>query len=129
MASSPADTNEPLLFRIPKSDQPRELPSELGLNLVVRDREVIESLLEQEEFGSRDTYALDALRIGVMALRHANTRLDAELLRRETSQLLGTLSQTLSHYSQTTRDQLNSTLKDYFDPKDGRFNEIGRAHV
>lgn len=127
MASSSADTSKPLLFRIPKSDQPRELPSELALNLVVRDREVIEALLEQDEFGSRDAYALDALRIGVTALRHANTRLDAELLRRETSQLLGTLSQTLSHYSQTTRDQLNSTLKDYFDPKDGRFNErVGR---
>jgi hypothetical protein len=128
VASSSTDVSrEPLLFRLPKSDRPRDLPGELRLELVVRDREVIEALLEQAEVGTRDEFALDALRIGVMALRHANTRLDADLLRRETSQLLSSLSQTLTHYTQTTRDQLNNTLKDYFDPKDGRFNErVGR---
>jgi hypothetical protein len=118
---------EPLLFRMPKSLRDGDIPRELPLELVVRDREVIEALLEQEELGTRDTFALDALRIGVMALRHANTRLDADLLRRETSQLLGTLSQTLDKYSQSTGDQLNRTLKEYFDPNDGRFNErVGR---
>ncbi|MCO6045162.1 hypothetical protein NG895_14720 [Aeoliella sp. ICT_H6.2] len=128
MASSSTDSStEPLLFRLPKSARDGELPRELPLELVVRDREVIEALLEQEELGTRNTFALDALRIGVMALRHANTRLDADLLRRETSQLLGTLSQTLEHYSKNTGEQLNRTLKEYFDPSDGRFNErVGR---
>ncbi len=122
MATKPVES-EPLLFRISKSESAHDLPSELPLELVVRDRDVIEALLEQDEVDARESYALDALRIGVMALRHANTRLDADLLRRETSQLLSTLSQTLTHYTQSTRDQLNNTLKDYFDPKDGRFNE------
>lgn len=128
MASSSSETsNQPLLFRISKSALDGELPRELPLKLVVRDREVIEALLEQEELGTRDTFALDALRIGVMALRHANTRLDADLLRRETSQLLGTLSQTLDTYTKHTGENLNRTLKEYFDPSDGRFNErVGR---
>lgn len=128
MASPSVDLpQEPLLFRMPKSLRDGDVPRELPLELVVRDREVIEALLEQEELGTRDTFALDALRIGVMALRHANTRLDADLLRRETSQLLGTLAQTLEKYSTTTGDQLNRTLKEYFDPNDGRFNErVGR---
>lgn len=116
-------SGEAYLFRMPKSSLDRETPSELPLELVVRDREVIEALVEQEEPAKREAFALDALRIGVMALRHANTRLDADLLRRETGQLLGTLGQTLDRYTQTTGDQLNRTLKDYFDPKDGRFNE------
>ncbi len=128
MASPSTDsTGEPLLFRMPKADRQRPLPSELELSLVVRDRDVIEALVEQDELGTQDEFALDALRIGVMALRHANTRLDADLLRRETSQMLTTLSQHLSHYTQTTREQLNGTLKEYFDPSDGRFNErVGR---
>lgn len=126
MASSSTDSSEALLFRMPRSGH-QELPRELPLELTVRDREVIEALLEQEDSTSRESYALDALRIGVMALRHANTRLDADLLRRETSQLLSTLGQTLDRYSQTTGDQLNRTLKEYFDPNDGRFNErVGR---
>lgn len=120
-------TSEAYLFRVSKpetdGETTRETPRELPLELVVCDREVIEALLEQQEPSARESYALDALRIGVMALRHANTRLDADLLRRETSQLLGSLGQTLDRYTQTTGDQLNRTLKDYFDPQDGRFNE------
>ncbi|QDU59010.1 hypothetical protein Pan181_52510 [Aeoliella mucimassa] len=112
-----------MLFRVPKSPADGDLPEELHLELLVRDREVIAALEELESDERREAFALDALRIGVMALRHAGTRMDADLLRRETSQLLGTLSQTLDRYSQSTGDQLNRSLKEYFDPNDGRFNE------
>lgn len=114
------DRSEALLFRVPR-DRTQEMPEELPLQLTVRDREVIEALVERED--DREPFALDALRIGVVALRHASTRLDADLLKRETSQLLSTLGQTLERYSHTTREQLNGSLKEYFDPQDGRFNE------
>jgi len=129
MADSYIDENsEALLFRVPRERDHESVPDELTLELTVREREVIEALVEREagangKGGDREEFALDALRIGVVALRHASTRLDADLLRRETSQLLSTLGQTLDRYSHTTREQLNGSLKEYFDPQDGRFNE------
>lgn len=129
MANSYSDeVGEALLFRVPNPRGAEPLPDELSLTLTVRDREVIEALLEHEagadgRGGDREQFALDALRIGVVALRHASTRLDADLLRRETSQLLSTLGQTLERYSHTTREQLNGSLKEYFDPQGGRFSE------
>ena len=119
----PNSSSEPVLFRVPKATRDADSADELHLELTVRDREVIAALEEQESDERRNEFALDALRIGVMALRHAGTRMDADLLRRETSQLLSTLSQTLDRYSTTTGEQLNRALKEYFDPNDGRFNE------
>src|SRR5690606_35656172 len=93
------------------------------LDLVVREREVIEALVERQAGEEREAYALDALRIGVLALRHASSRLDADMLRHETSQLLANLGQKLDHYAQSSHERLHGSLKEYFDPQNGRFNE------
>jgi len=114
---------ESVLFRLPKPASPEDLPDEMRLHLRVRDREVIEALCERDLPGEREEFALDALRIGVVALRHATGRLDADLLRRETTGMLTTLGQTLERFSQSSQEKLSGSLKEYFDPKDGRFNE------
>lgn len=119
--------SQAVLIRMPKGaarrELPGELPGELPLELLVRDREVIEALLEREAGDDRERFALDALRIGVIALRNATGRVDAELIQRETSQMLASLGQTLDHHARQAREQLNGSLKEYFDPQDGRFNE------
>lgn len=123
MPNSTTDRNgETLLFRIPRS-RGEELPSELPLDLLVREREVIEALVERPQGEERQAFALDALRIGVLALRHATSRLDADLLRHETSQLLSNLGQQLEHYAHSSHERLHGSLKEYFDPQNGRFNE------
>lgn len=115
-------STEAVLFRLPREERAERRDS-LALELLVRDREVIDALLEHRDEGDREQFALDALRIGVVALRHASGRLDAEMLRRETTQLLTTLGEKLEHHAQSSHERLNGALKEYFDPQNGRFNE------
>ena len=101
----------------------RELPFSLPLELQVDDRDVIAELEKYPEGPERDEFALEALKIGVLALRRASTALDGEFIQRETTRLLDTLRHQLDGYSHTANEQLSHTLKDYFDPNDGRFSQ------
>jgi hypothetical protein len=101
----------------------RELPFSLPLELQVDDRDVIAELEKYPEGPERDEFALEALKIGVLALRRASTALDGEFIQRETTRLLDTLRHQLDGYSRTANEQLSHTLKDYFDPNDGRFSQ------
>ena len=60
----------------------------LELELTVVDRETIEDLLAYPAGADRERFALDALRIGVLALRQARGRVDADLIQRETQRML-----------------------------------------
>lgn len=100
-----------------------ERPESLTLDLKVRDREVVEALLAHPEGRRRSDFALDALRIGVLALRHANSQVDSELIRNASAELMENLQKTLQQYSANTQEKMGTTLKDYFDPENGRFNE------
>lgn len=122
MTHSTDSMPESVLLRLPREQRPNSRDS-LAIDLLVRDREVIDALLEHRDEEDRERFALDALRIGVVALRHASGRLDAEMLRRETTQLLTTLGEKLEHHAQSSHERLNSSLKEYFDPQNGRFNE------
>jgi len=71
----------------------------------------------------RDELALGALKIGVLALRQAQGRVDAEAVRTEGERLIASLgAQLVTHQGQMT-GQLAATLREYFDPSSGRFNE------
>jgi hypothetical protein len=100
-----------------------DYPFELALSLVVRDRDTIEALCQYDEGFERDEFALSALRIGVLALRHVRGQVDADLVRREGDQLLAGLKSHLGHHAQTIQDRLASLLREYFDPDSGRFPE------
>jgi hypothetical protein len=99
------------------------LPFGLPLELLVEDRDVIQELERFPEGPERDEFALEALKIGVLALRRASTALDGEFIQRETTRLLDTLRRQLDDHARAAQERLNLSLKEYFDPQDGRFSQ------
>lgn len=108
-------------------DHPTNPPELMRLELLVRDRDTLEALAEQPEGRARMDFALDALRIGVLALRHASSRIDADLVKNASAELLGNLQKALEDHAKTTQDRTSVVLKEYFDPSSGRLPErLGR---
>lgn len=100
-----------------------ELPFAIQLELYIRDPDLVAELEKHAEGPERDEFAIEALKIGVLALRRASTAFDGEFIQRETSRLLESLKQQLDEHSRSSHDRLNHSLKEYFDPKDGRFSQ------
>jgi hypothetical protein len=100
-----------------------EIPFSLPLELVVRDSEVIAELMTHAEGAERQSFALNSLRIGVLALKQARGRIDADLVRRESERLMAELQRELGEHTQLVHTRLTGSLKEYFDPADGRFHE------
>jgi hypothetical protein len=100
-----------------------ELPFAVELELHVTDRETIAELVAHAEGGPRDEFALEALKIGVLALRRASSALDGEFIRRETDRLLEGLAGQLTQHANSARERLESTLGKFFDPDGGQFTE------
>jgi hypothetical protein len=106
--------------RIP-NDIAGELP--ILLELLIHDREVIRALSEYPEGEARNQYAAEALKIGVVALRHVGGMITADQFRRDGDRVLGDLQKSLEEHKHTVQLQLENKLKEYFDPKDGRFTD------
>ena len=100
-----------------------DIPFSVPLELTVEDRDTIRALVQYAEGPERDDYALEALKIGVLALRHAAGALDTEFIQRETTRLVETLDQRLDTHARQAHDRLATSLKEYFDPEDGRFSQ------
>lgn len=100
-----------------------ELPALLSLTLDVRDPDVIAMLAPIQEGRDRNQQALDALRIGVLALRNATSRVDADRVKDAGDQLLGQLQQSLEQHAKHAQQQTAQVLKEYFDPESGRLSE------
>lgn len=113
------ETHNETVIRMPAEDLPYSIP----LVLQVEDRDTIRSLVEYDAGPDRDDYALEALKIGVLALRHAAGALDADFIQRETTRLVETLGQELNTHARQSHDRLTGSLKEYFDPQDGRFSQ------
>ena len=100
-----------------------DAPAMLALELDVRDPAVIEALAALPEGRERNDYAIDALRIGVAALRHATNRADAEQVRSAGDQLIKQLQQALDAHAKHSQQQTAAVLGEYFDPESGRLAE------
>jgi hypothetical protein len=100
-----------------------DLPFAIDLELRVEDRDVIAALVNYPDGPVRDEYALEALKIGVLALRRASSALDGEFIQRETTRLVETLRENLDHHSRSAHERLSLSLKEYFDPEGGRFSQ------
>jgi hypothetical protein len=98
-------------------------PAGLILTLHISDPELCAELEEHEEGRPRHDFAVSALKIGTLALRHAKGRIDAERIREEGERLLENLGSALAEHQRGLVQQLTSNLKEYFDPQSGRFNE------
>jgi len=68
----------------------------LVLNLVIEDPEVSAELRRRAEGHARNTFAVSALRIGILALRQAQGNVDAEVVRNEGQRLIAELSRELA---------------------------------
>lgn len=95
----------------------------LELSLVVTDSELCAMLERHAEGRARHDFAVEAMRIGALALRQAQGQIDADRVRREGEHLLGQLGHVLNGHQKVMTQQITSSLKEYFDPETGRFNE------
>ena len=93
------------------------------LEMLVDDPLIVPELLAHAPGVERDKFALTALRIGVLALKQAQGRLDADVIRGEGDRLLSTLEERLGAHQRSVQEQVAVTLREYFDPTSGRFNE------
>src|ERR1035437_6727745 len=93
------------------------------LTLVVSDHESVAELLQKTEGRERDEDALTSLRIGILALKHARGQIDADAVRLEGEKLLKDLKSALDGSRNEIHTNLTTSLKEYFDPNDGRFQE------
>jgi len=100
-----------------------DLPVTLHLELLVQNPETIAELCAHEEGETRERFALEALRIGVLALKSARGQIDADMVRRESDRLLHSLEHRLKQHSELIHNRLTSSLSEYFDPNSGRFQE------
>ncbi len=100
-----------------------DFPSSIPLELKVEDRDTIQALEQYAEGTDRDDFALEALKIGVLALKHAAGALDTDFIQRETTRLVETLGNQLEAHTHQAQERLADSLREYFDPKDGRFSQ------
>jgi hypothetical protein len=96
------------------------IPAELRLVLRVRDAEIVADLYRRDEGEPRDTFALSALRLGVLALRQAAGVIDRVTVRHEGERLVASIRELLLERSTQLMQQLAGSLKQYFDPADGQ---------
>lgn len=95
----------------------------LLLELLVSDFDSVTELLQKGEGRERNEYALAALRIGLLSLRHARGQIDAEAVKHEGERLLADLKHALEQSRSDIHGDLTSALKEYFDPGSGKFQE------
>ena len=95
----------------------------LLLELLVSDLDSLTELLQKGEGRERNEYALAALRIGLLSLRHARGQIDAEAVKHEGERLLADLKHALEQSRSEIHGDLTSALKEYFDPTSGKFQE------
>ena len=95
----------------------------MELNLQVSDPELVEALSEREDESERHDFAVSALKIGAIALRQAQGRIDAERIRQEGDRFIENMKRDLEEHRRGVTEQVSNSLKVYFDPQSGMFNE------
>jgi hypothetical protein len=91
----------------------------IRLVLCITDPEVGHELAQRDEGPERDAFARQALRIGVLALRHASGSLDAQSIQRESERMLVAVREALHAHATDTTSSVSGILKSYFDPATG----------
>ena len=100
----------------------------ITLEMEVADPEVLTELRRQPP-EQRDSYARQALRIGVLAMRMANGHVDAASIRMAGDKLLADLRETLAARGSEISSAIASALGQYFDPESGALHQRLRALI
>jgi hypothetical protein len=91
----------------------------LVLELSVRDPDVIAELSKCGDRDERHDYALSALRLGVLALRHARGEVDSRAIKREGERLLGDVRIVLQEHAASVTAEVAGSLRQFLDPATG----------
>ena len=89
----------------------------------LRDPELIAELRAIEDPRRREEFAIAALRIGMLSLRTVRGQVDVRAVRDEVERMLLELRKGLDEHRDRVGHDVTSVLREYFDPKDGRFAE------
>ena len=104
------------------SDNVVPLPARsISLALILTDPDVVTELDKRAEGSERTGFALNALRIGVLAMRAASGAVDADTIRREHERMESHMREMLSERGRELADTMGKTLVTYLDPKSGSF--------
>lgn len=95
----------------------------MELWLPVTDQSLFEELNGYREGEERVGFAMSAMKIGVIALRQAQGRVDADRVRQEGDRFIENMGLALAEHQRGVTQQIGDFLKAYFDPESGRFNE------
>ncbi len=106
----------------PGAEDPSHLPSILALPLLVRDPDLIRELVKFSD-SERVEFGMMALRIAVLALRQARGQIDSEAVKREGERIMAGIEADLKSHALQLDQTFTGTLRQYFDPQDGRFQE------
>jgi hypothetical protein len=101
----------------PRTDQ------SMTLTITVEDHETLNEIEKFPIGPERDSFVVDALRIGVLALRQARGQIDAETVKQEGEKILSALAHKLDSHQANVQERLTISLKEYFDPESGRLQE------
>jgi len=88
--------------------------NEIQLDLVIKDRTVI-NFLSQYNDEQRKEKALEALKVGVIAIQSASPFLDTKVVEEKFQDVHGTISECISNFA----DDLKSKLEEHFKPDSG----------
>jgi len=102
--------------------------SGVRLALDVRDPEVVGELLRRPEV-ERERYALQALRVGVLAIEAASGRIDAQAVGDAGAAVVAAMREALVGHSSQMIVGLSAELGRYFDPKSGAVPDRLRRFV
>lgn len=95
----------------------------LELCLPISDAELLTELHAYPEGEERSEFAISAMKIGAIALRQAQGRIDADTVRHEGERFIQSMGHALEkHQTEVTR-QISDCITKYFHPDNGRFNE------
>jgi hypothetical protein len=118
------DDRKPPVPAFAHSEEASEsLTRSLRVVLDVVDRDVIDELERHGSLGDRHEYALAALRIGCIALRQVQSKVDVESLRQEGNRLILDMEQRVRAEANNLQKTLSDALKEYFDPQGGKFQD------
>jgi hypothetical protein len=100
---------------IPANENARSI----RLVLDVTDPDTTHELEHRAEGPEREVFAVQALRIGVLALRQASGALDAQSIQREGERMLGGVREVLTKHASEMTSGVARLLSNYLDPASG----------
>lgn len=95
----------------------------MELHLRISDSDLVAELSAYEEGGDREEFAMSALKIGTIALRQAQGRIDADTVRHEGKLFIQNMGNALEKHQNEVTGQISNCLTEYFHPDSGRFSE------